>query len=313
MNTDPRPFDDALLSQRASPLARTHEDFPFDEVCQRLDGTPPRTPDTEQALETVRATLLWIGDALRSRKNRSRAHLAGLRSLAAIYCLSPALLPSPNLRELARSLGLSYKRLSQITSAASKIMQVKNPSQAASHGYRHLHGPTRLTPRPAHIVECFIRGRPLPQPRARATWHNGRPVWYTPGGVNAWKRTVQITLLQAGLPPREVRERGAVHLETRFAFPRPRTQYRAAGHLRPDAPTFHVQRPDLDNLLKAVMDALTETGAWHDDAQVFSVRAARQWCESIETAGCHLVIAWQLPSTLHDRAPDAHPPARTRP
>ena len=43
----------------------------------------------------------------------------------------------------------------------------------------------------------------------------------------------------------------------------------------------HVSRPDLDNLLKLVLDALTSTGRWWlDDSQIVSVWATKRYSES---------------------------------
>lgn len=43
---------------------------------------------------------------------------------------------------------------------------------------------------------------------------------------------------------------------------------RNAGILKDSAPREHVHSPDLDKLLRAIFDALTAGGAWHDDRQV---------------------------------------------
>jgi crossover junction endodeoxyribonuclease RusA len=220
--------------------------------------------------------------------------------LACIHVLWPSLLPVGTMRELAEALGITYKRLSEVTSEASKIMHTKNASQSASFGYGHL---TRATsnhpPRPAHVVECFVRGEPRPQPRARATFRGRRPVWYNPATADAWKKAVFYTVRQTSLPPESVRQNSAVQIEAVFRFERPRGHFNAAGHLKPDAPERHAQRPDLDNLLKAVMDALTDAGAWHDDAQVWSVTSSREWSEGAESAGCRLRIVWHaIPGTV---------------
>jgi Holliday junction resolvase RusA-like endonuclease len=50
----------------------------------------------------------------------------------------------------------------------------------------------------------------------------------------------------------------------------------------------HTKKPDADNLLKAVMDALTDAGIWQDDALVFRTEAAK-WYASDET-GARIVI-----------------------
>ena len=41
-----------------------------------------------------------------------------------------------------------------------------------------------------------------------------------------------------------------------------------AARKRPYPPRWHTKKPDIDNVEKAVLDALTTAGAWHDDNQV---------------------------------------------
>jgi Holliday junction resolvase RusA-like endonuclease len=41
---------------------------------------------------------------------------------------------------------------------------------------------------------------------------------------------------------------------------------------------LHTQRPDLDNMLKTLLDALNGV-IWHDDSQVFSVTATKEWAD----------------------------------
>lgn len=64
----------------------------------------------------------------------------------------------------------------------------------------------------------------------------------------------------------------AVALSCVFVLPRPEskpakgTLHRAYWH--PTEDYAYPCKPDMDNLIKAVKDALTEAGAWHDDNQV---------------------------------------------
>jgi Holliday junction resolvase RusA-like endonuclease len=75
---------------------------------------------------------------------------------------------------------------------------------------------------------------------------------------------------------------GAIALECTFVFERPSSHYlpinrrRTAAILREDAPVFHVQRPDVDKLLRGVMDALTGR-AYADDEQVVFVTGSKEW------------------------------------
>ena len=40
---------------------------------------------------------------------------------------------------------------------------------------------------------------------------------------------------------------------------------------------FKTSKPDIDNLLKAALDALTDAGMWSDDSQVVQVNAAKMF------------------------------------
>ena len=53
---------------------------------------------------------------------------------------------------------------------------------------------------------------------------------------------------------------GPIHLDATFYLPRPKSW--------PKRITEHTRTPDRDKLLRALCDALTAAGAWHDDSQV---------------------------------------------
>lgn len=82
--------------------------------------------------------------------------------------------------------------------------------------------------------------------------------------VHAWKKSIETCAGQA------VRRTGALEgplrLECVFTFQAPKrrglNQWRQA-------------KPDIDNLTKAVMDALTDAGLWEDDSQVVCIHAAK--------------------------------------
>ena len=63
---------------------------------------------------------------------------------------------------------------------------------------------------------------------------------------------------------------GPVKLSLTFHMPRIKGHYRAGKNseqLRPDAPVWHIVKPDLDKLVRCVKDALTGV-IWKDDSQV---------------------------------------------
>lgn len=74
----------------------------------------------------------------------------------------------------------------------------------------------------------------------------------------------------------------AIKVKIMFYMPRPKSHYgtgKNSGTLKKNAPTFHIKKPDIDNLVKFVLDALN--GAyWVDDTIVSTLM-----CRKIYTDG----------------------------
>lgn len=71
-----------------------------------------------------------------------------------------------------------------------------------------------------------------------------------------------------------------IRLAIRFQMPRPKHHSNKKG-LKPDAPFWHVGKPDADNLAKAVMDALTTLGMWKGDEQVAQLIVSKVYDDAI--------------------------------
>jgi Holliday junction resolvase RusA-like endonuclease len=110
------------------------------------------------------------------------------------------------------------------------------------------------------IYHIFVEGIPKPQPRTRKGKHGN---FYNPGTATSWKNTIQAYFLQNRQPV----IMGAVYLTLHFYFKKTGIK----------KTTPHTQKPDKDNLEKAVMDALTSIGIWKDDCQVYDGRTAKYW------------------------------------
>jgi Holliday junction resolvase RusA-like endonuclease len=124
----------------------------------------------------------------------------------------------------------------------------------------------------AEWISFFVPGEPKgqPRPRAFARRMGSRFVArvYDAGTAEGWKGQIAIAA-RAHVPATPLC--GAMRLSIEFVFPRPRSHFRTGRHaheLRPDAPTLHTGKPDLDNLIKAVKDALTVLRMWEDDCAV---------------------------------------------
>ena len=113
-------------------------------------------------------------------------------------------------------------------------------------------------------MTLVIHGKPAPQPRVRAYRRGDHAGVYTPDSAAAWKS--QVTL--AAIPHRGRFATGPLQLYVEFYLPRPQA------HKNDD---YVVVKPDLDNLLKSTMDALSNAGVWHDDAQVAAVVMSKRY------------------------------------
>ncbi len=71
---------------------------------------------------------------------------------------------------------------------------------------------------------------------------------------------------------------GAIRLSCIFNIPRPKSHYTTKG-IKKNAPAAHVQKSDLDNLVKFVMDCLNRCNVWGDDCQVVSIVAEKKWAD----------------------------------
>lgn len=135
------------------------------------------------------------------------------------------------------------------------------------------------------MIDFFVHGLPVAQPRTRATAFRGKARVYDPGTANAWKACVIAAVRALEMNTMT----GPVCLRLEFFLPRPKSHYGKRG-LLPSAPAAPTCKPDLDNLEKALMDAMTSAGAWIDDAQVIAVNKAKSYAPGPALTGCRVII-----------------------
>lgn len=138
-------------------------------------------------------------------------------------------------------------------------------------------------------MRAFIYGKPKPQPRPRAFARGGRAGVYNPNNADEWKAQVSAGLVKYA----NMDIKKPFNLNLDFYMPRPKSHYgtgRNAGKLKESAPSYHTRTPDIDNLVKAVMDAITVLNVWSDDSQVVSIDACKSWSDIPEKSGVEIAF-----------------------
>jgi Holliday junction resolvase RusA-like endonuclease len=139
-------------------------------------------------------------------------------------------------------------------------------------------------------LRFFVPGLPIPQPRARITTRGSFAHAYTPKDhpVHAWRDAVGAAALDAGNGV--MFGKSAIRFRATYVFPRPKTHLDKDGWVKP-AFVDAIPPRDLDNLNKAVWDALTDAGIWDDDKQVCKSTESKTWVSSFhEEPGALIVI-----------------------
>jgi Holliday junction resolvase RusA-like endonuclease len=107
--------------------------------------------------------------------------------------------------------------------------------------------------------------------------------------VAPWREAIRAEVQRQVMVPLA----GAVACEITFRMPRPQGHYgtgRNAGQVRKGAPDFPASKPDLDKLCRAVLDGLTDGGAWKDDGQVVMLLAGKIYPEPGMPTGCRITL-----------------------
>lgn len=113
-------------------------------------------------------------------------------------------------------------------------------------------------------------GMPATKGSTRAFARGGRiVVTATNPRTKPWEAVVAAAALEAGAEPLD----GPIAVGLVFRLPRPAGHFGKRG-LRPTAPAWPARRPDLDKLIRAVLDALTGI-CWRDDSRVVEIRATK--------------------------------------
>ena len=118
--------------------------------------------------------------------------------------------------------------------------------------------------------------KPCPRPRVTRSGHSFMPKEYT-----EWKkRFIQETTISLYEHDKNFQTIDVpINIEIQFVFPRPqRLQHREV----PSTRIPHASKPDIDNLIKSVLDGLVDAQIMRDDNLVSKITASKEYCERMD-------------------------------
>lgn len=126
------------------------------------------------------------------------------------------------------------------------------------------------------MIAFTVPGEPVPQPRPRVSTRGGFARAYVPAKhpVHAYRQAVALAAKIAGLKP--ITE--PIQVCVVSVFQRPKSHLTGRGAVKATAP--RVPRPDVDNLAKAVLDAL---GDYFNDKLVESLQVSKSYGDVAHT------------------------------
>lgn len=148
-------------------------------------------------------------------------------------------------------------------------------------------------------ITLTVRGTPKAQPRTKATaicpagcpgkcggQKKPRPMvrMYTPDTAKEWKAAIMLAIKPfVPLVPHD--RLFIVHMDCYFK--RPQRMMRKSD---PDGRIEHGVKPDPDNLLKSVLDAITNSGFWKDDCLAYKSTAVKFYTDKRQGTGARITI-----------------------
>jgi crossover junction endodeoxyribonuclease RusA len=134
-------------------------------------------------------------------------------------------------------------------------------------------------------LQFKVFGVPAPQGSSRGFLHRstGRViVTHDNPRTEPWRESVAWAALRAMREQDWPQAQGAVNVAAVFRLPRPQSLPRRVKD--------QTRKPDLDKLLRALLDALSQASVWRDDAQVVSVHAGKRYVADGEAPGVDVSV-----------------------
>lgn len=134
-------------------------------------------------------------------------------------------------------------------------------------------------------MKFTVHGQPIPQGSINV--FGGRAVPVNSKKLREWRN--QIVETAEPHIPHNWDNQLPVIVTVIFHFQRPPSHLTTSGTLTKRAPRNMINRPDLDKLIRAVGDALTDAGIVHDDSRILEWHATKTY--TTESSRMNLLVA----------------------
>jgi crossover junction endodeoxyribonuclease RusA len=140
------------------------------------------------------------------------------------------------------------------------------------------------------VINMFVPG--VPQAKGNVRMSASGHYYDTNRRLKGWLNAIQAKAIG------EMSGRGwpmlttPVHVNAVFSFPRPLKHHannRRDRPIRKDAPMLHAKQPDIDKVIRAVLDAMTGV-VYTDDNLVSKIDAIKLWASDQDDAGVHISV-----------------------
>lgn len=131
-------------------------------------------------------------------------------------------------------------------------------------------------------MNITVKGTPAPQGSKNSAIVNGKVVMWEASAtkIEAWRRAIKEATheaLNAGAKPFTTEP---LVVEITFILERPKTNKRQ----------YPTTKPDLDKLIRATLDGLTQAAVWLDDCQIVAINSVKLYETQHRQPGAHITI-----------------------
>ena len=135
------------------------------------------------------------------------------------------------------------------------------------------------------MIRVFVPGIPRPQGSKNAYIRGDRAILVEANKhLPAWRQKITRAVEMANSEAIDAMQ-GAIVLNVDFFMPKAKSN-------KKHSPS---QKPDLDKLIRAIMDSCTKAGAIRDDAQVCAIQATKAWEYEGQEPGV-LIELYEMPT-----------------